>query len=84
MVIAFSPYKANFGVLPAGRHKLDVNLYVPRTNTCGPLHCADDLLSYPGPGAWRTLGDRWCYEYRLKREGITVSPRIYEITYPNN
>ncbi len=84
VVIAFSPYKANFGVLPAGRHKLDVNLYVPRTNTCGPLHCADDLLSYPGPGAWRTLGDRWCYEYRLKREGITVSPRIYEITYPNN
>ena len=41
-------------------------------------------LSYPGPGAWRTSGDRWCYEYRLKREGITVSPRIYEITYPNN
>ena len=84
VVIAFSPYKANFGALPAGRHKLDVNLYIPRTNTCGPLHCADDLLSYPGPNAWRTQGDSWCNEYRLKREGITVTPRICEITHPNN
>ncbi len=84
VVIAFSPYKANFGTLPAGRHRLDINLYVPRTNTCGPLHCADEQLSYPGPGAWRTSGDSWCYEYRLKREGIIVTPRIHEIIYPNN
>jgi hypothetical protein len=84
VIIAYSPYKASFGVLPAGRHKLDVNLYVPRTNTCGPVHCADEQLSYPGPRAWRTSGDSWCYEYRLKREGIIVTPRIHEITYPNS
>ncbi len=82
--IAFSPYKVNFGKLPAGRHKLDVKLWLPRTNTCSHLHCADDTLSYPSPGAWRTSGDSWCYEYRLKREGITASPIINEIKYQDN
>ncbi len=82
--IAFSPYKLNFGKLPAGKHKLDVTLWLPRTNTCSHLHCADDQVSYPGPGTWRTNGDVWCYEYRLKREGITASPLLNEITYPEN
>ncbi len=81
-IIAFSPYRLNFGRIPAGRHKIDLKLYLPRTNSCGHIHCADDLISYPGPGAWRTSGDAWCYEYRLKREGITASPWLNEIKYP--
>lgn len=80
--IAFSPYKANFGALTAGKHNIEIKLYLTRYNTFGHLHCADENVSYPSPGTWRTNGDAWCYEYRLKRTGILISPLLNEITYP--
>ena len=74
-VIAFSPYSAEFEVA-AGKHTVDLDAYINRTNGFGTLHCADEKHSYQGPNVWRTKGDEWCYEYRLTREGILVSPQF--------
>ncbi len=78
-MIVFSPYRAVFKDIPAGAHKLDLKLYVPRTNGFGPLHLADGANSYQSPGTWRTSGDSWTYEYRLTPEGIISTPWIKEI-----
>ena len=74
-VIAFSPYYADFSVTD-GKHTVDIDAYINRTNGFGTLHCADEKHSYQSPGVWRTKGDEWCYEYRLTREGILVSPQF--------
>lgn len=73
---AFAPYAVTRDHLSAGKHTVSATLYINRTNAFSHLHCADPTLSYPGPAAWRTDGDRWCYEYRLKPEGILAAPRI--------
>ncbi len=77
---AFSPYSVIWRGVPAGEHKVEVKLYISRTNGFGHLHCADQKLSYASPGAWRTSGDSWCMEYRLHDEGLIASPLFYEIT----
>lgn len=77
-IIAFSPYAAEFD-LEAGSHKLDIDAYINRTNGFGPLHDADDNTAYQSPGIWRSKDDKWCYEYRLKKEGILVSPILSEL-----
>lgn len=74
--VAFAPYRAVLDGGEAGEHRLDIKLYLTRVNGFGPLHCADDKLSYPSPGAYRTSGDGWCYEYRLKPQGLGVSPWV--------
>ena len=74
-VIAFSPYSAEFEVA-AGEHTVDIDAYINRTNGFGTLHCADEKHAYQSPNVWRTKGDEWCYEYRLTREGILVSPQF--------
>ncbi len=73
---AFAPYVVTRDNLSAGKHTVSATLYINRTNAFSHLHCSDPTLSYPGPTAWRTDGDRWCYEYRLKPEGILVAPRM--------
>jgi len=77
-IIAFAPYRADFDV-SAGEHRVDIDAYINRTNGFGPLHDADDKREYQSPNVWRTSGDYWCYEYRLAREGIIVSPIFSEI-----
>lgn len=79
--IAFAPYKHRFTNVAAGKHSIDVKLYLPRTNTFGMIHLTDEKLSYPSPSAYRTSGDLWSYEYQLRREGLTSSPWVHEITY---
>jgi hypothetical protein len=76
-IIAFSPYRAEFDVA-AGKHRLDLDAYINRTNGFGPVHDADEKTAYQSPGIWRSKGDRWCYEYRLCREGVLVSPELCE------
>ncbi len=77
-LIVFSPYTAEFDV-SAGEHRVDIDAYINRTNGFGPLHNADDKLDYQSPNSWRSSGDRWCYEYRLAKEGVLVSPKFTEI-----
>lgn len=76
---AFAPYVVTRHGLSAGKHSVSATLYINRTNAFSHLHCSDPTLSYPGPTAWRTDGDRWCYEYKLKPEGLIATPRLATI-----
>lgn len=73
--IFISPYDARFNV-GRGKHTLRLDAYIPRTNGFGPVHCADEKLSYQSPSAWRTSGDSWSYEYCLMPEGVISSPVV--------
>ncbi len=75
--VSFSPYTARFA-LPAGKHRVSVEAYIPRTNGFAPLHNCDETCAYQNPAAWRTEGDKWSYEYCLAREGILAAPRFAE------
>lgn len=75
---AFAPYEVTWRDVPAGRHSINIALYISRANAFGHLHCADRKLSYAAPGAWRTSGDAWCDEYRVLDEGLLVAPVICE------
>ena len=74
-VIAFSPYGLDLGVVPPGRHQLDITAYGNRNNTFGALHNTNTTF-WCGPHAWHTTGAQWSYEYRLKPTGILKSPRL--------
>lgn len=74
--VAFAPYRTVLENVAPGHHTIDVKLYLTRVNGFGPVHCADNKYSYPGPRAHRTTDDSWCYEYRLKPQGLIVSPWI--------
>ena len=76
---AYAPYAVRWNDVPAGHHRVEVKLYISRTNAFGHLHCADGNLSYASPSAWRTSGDAWCNEYRLHDEGLISSPVFAEI-----
>ncbi len=75
-IVAYTPYQVSLGKVAAGKHRVTVRLFVPRTNGFGPVHLADDQFAYPGPGAWRTSGDSFGYEYHLKPEGVMMKPQL--------
>ncbi len=74
--IAFDPYTLTIPELPEGRHEIGLVLFGNRYNTFGALHNCDSSWTWHGPNAWRTEGDRWSYEYVLKKTGILKSPAI--------
>ncbi|MFO7821182.1 MAG: glycosyl hydrolase [Lentisphaeria bacterium] len=77
--IAYAPYEAVLGTVQAGSHKLDITLYGNRHNAFGPLHWAEPSR-WVGPGAWRTSGNAWSYEYsNMRSMGICTAPRLYRI-----
>ena len=75
-VIAYPPYTADIGVIPAGKHELTVTAYVTRRNCFGDVHNADEKFSWQGPSAWVTSDSLWTYEYRLRRTGVLTTPVI--------
>ena len=79
--IIYPPYIAESDVLEAGKHTVDLTLYGHRGNGFGPVHLADLKERWIGPKAWRTEGDKWCYEYMLKEIGVITTPKIQEIRY---
>ncbi len=74
--VAFEPFDTTFQKVPKGRHTLKITLFGHRFNTFGCVHNCADRYDWFGPDSWRTLGDSWCYEYRLKEMGLLTSPRI--------
>jgi len=76
--IVYSPYELLLHDLKPGWHRMDLRVYGTRYNTFAQLHNADDTMEWFGPNAWRTVGDAWSYEYRLKPAGILKSPELYE------
>ncbi|GAB4426244.1 MAG: glycosyl hydrolase [Chloroflexi bacterium OHK40] len=74
--IAFAPFELALGALAPGEHRLDITAYGSRVNTFGCVHNADERAFWFGPNAWRTTGDDWSYEYRLKPAGLLAAPRL--------
>jgi len=74
--VAFAPCNVTFKKVSKGTHTLRITVYGHRHNTFGCVHNCDERYSYFGPNAWRTLGDRWGYEYHLKELGLIISPQI--------
>ena len=73
--IAISPYKVFCNGVAAGRHTLELTLYVSRVNCFGGLHnCA--FYPWIGPAYWYSEDTDWSYEYILKDTGILKSPII--------
>ena len=78
--IVFAPYKLFVPDLKAGKHTVTLTLFGNRHNSFGALHWVNEGARWFGPTAWRSTGNDWCYEYRLKPAGILKSPiiRIFE------
>ena len=74
--IVYPPYVLLADGLKAGSHKIDITLFGNRYNAFGPVHLCNDKESWHGPGAWRSSGCAWCYEYVLRTVGILNSPII--------
>lgn len=73
--IAFSPYTLRVRCAP-GEHRLEWKLYGTRQNGFAQLHHTQGVYFYQSPNSWRSAGDLWSYEYRLKPAGILKSPEI--------
>lgn len=76
--VIYPPYTVCLGTVPAGEHTVDLTLYGHRRNSFGPVHLTDLVDRWIGPNAWRSEGDRWCYDYRLCEEGVLTTPVITE------
>lgn len=74
--LAFSPYNINFKKVSKGSHTLKITVFGHRFNTFGCVHNCDEQYSWFGPDSWRTVGDRWSYEYQLKEIGLLISPKV--------
>lgn len=51
--------------------------YGSRVNSVGTVHLTF-RIRWVGPGAWRTQGDMFSYEYQVQPFGVTVAPRLLE------
>lgn len=74
--MAYAPYEYTFTNLQPGEHEVGITVYGNRVNGFGCVHNCDDSTSWFGPDCWRSEGVRWCYEYRLRKCGLLVSPQI--------
>lgn len=74
--MAYAPYEYTFTNLQPGEHEVGIMVYGNRVNGFGCVHNCDDSTSWFGPDCWRSEGVRWCYEYRLRKSGLLVSPQI--------
>lgn len=74
--MAYAPYEYTFTNLQPGEYEVGITVYGNRVNGFGCVHNCDDSTSWFGPDCWRSEGVRWCYEYRLRKSGLLVSPQI--------
>ena len=76
--VILPPYELIIPDVCKGEHLVSFTIFGNRHNSFGALHSVDESQRWFGPAAWRTSGDDWCYEYKLKRFGILKSP-VFEI-----
>ena len=76
--LIYAPYKVSLGTYPAGKHMIDVTLYGNRRNSFGPIHFTDLKNIGSDPNKWRTIGELWSYDYKLKDVGVLSTPMIME------
>jgi len=82
--IAFSPYRLELGALSPGEHRLALTFFGHRFNAFGCVHHTDPNLEWVGPQAWRSSGEEWTYEYRLKPMGLLAAPVIERSLFPDS
>ncbi len=75
-LIALAPYELLMEGLSPGKHSVDITVFGNRVNTFGTVHNCDEQENWVGPNAWRSRGDRWAYEYQLRRTGILKAVEI--------
>ena len=76
--IVYPPYVLSVDGLTDGVHDVEFTLYIHRFNTFGPVHLVNEHEAWQGPGAWRSEGANWCYEYVLRRTGILAAPAVLD------
>ncbi|MBQ6264367.1 MAG: hypothetical protein IJK60_02855 [Clostridia bacterium] len=74
--IVYPPYILSVDNFTDGEHEIELELFIHRYNTFGPVHLVNVKESWHGPDAWRSKGDNWSYEYVLRETGILSSPAI--------
>ncbi len=74
--LIYPPYTVCAEGLTDGEHDVEIKLYGNRYNCFGPLHLCDLKEKWHGPGAWRSSGSSWCYEYVLRQIGLMGAPVI--------
>ncbi len=74
--IIYPPYTLEIKDVEKGEHDVDVKIYLHRYNSFGPIHLVNVKESWHGPGAWRSDGINWNYEYVLRDIGIMKTPGI--------
>ena len=77
-IIAISPWRVELGEL-GGQFTINVTACGNRINTFGALHNCEYDRGWFGPGAWRSQGVGWTYEYRLTKSGVLVAPRVLAV-----
>ena len=73
--IVFAPYTLHVDAAP-GKHEITLTLFGNRVNTFGTVHNCNTGWTWFGPDSWRTFGDEFSYEYKLKETGILKSPEV--------
>ncbi len=74
--IIYPPYTLEINGISDGEHEVGIKLYTHRYNSFGPLHLVNVKEKWHGPGAWRSDGINWSYEYVLRTTGILRTPGI--------
>lgn len=79
--IVLPPYELKIKNIQAGKHLLELKLYISRQNTFGALHLAAPL-HWKGPNMWYCKDNLYSIEYCFSQPGIMKKPKI-EIIYKN-
>lgn len=74
--IIYPPYTLGIDGIKDGEHEVGLKLYTHRHNSFGALHLVNLNEKWHGPGAWRSEGINWSYEYILRTTGILKAPGI--------
>ena len=74
--IIYPPYALTVDGLTPGEHDVELELFLHRYNTFGPLHLVNEAARWHGPNAWRSADADWSYEYVLRKTGILASPYV--------
>ena len=75
-VLAYAPYEVSLGTFE-GEREVELTAFGNRVNSFGSVHLCDEKEKWFGPMAWRSTGERWSYEYQLKRTGLLAAPILY-------
>ena len=75
--VAFPPYVAELGHLPAGTHRCEITLFGNRHNCFGPVHLVfAPGFKWLGPDCYRTKGNLWSDAWQLRATGLASPPGV--------